>query len=112
MSARLVGEEAFKITLPVHESAALREHIGDVLVPTLRLSDGGEDLVRNLALSVDGSALVIRVQTESAPPGTYTVDLAELANFVALVHGARARVEEARREADDDPPPPERVRLN
>jgi hypothetical protein len=112
MTAPLIGEEAFKITLPVHESSALREHIGDVLVPTLRLSDGGEDLLRNLALSVDGSALVIRVQSESAPAGTYTVDLAELADFVALVHGARSRGEEARRESNEVPPPPDRARLN
>jgi hypothetical protein len=112
MSTRLVGEEAFKISLPVHESDALREHIGDVLVPTLRLSDGGEDLVRNLALSVDGSALVIRVQTESAPSGTYAVDLTELADFVALVHMARARSKEAPRETDEEPPPADRVRLN
>jgi hypothetical protein len=90
MRASVIGAEAFKISLPVHESGALRGDIGEVLVPALRLTSSGEDVVRNLALAANERALVIRVLSEGAPAGTYTIDLEELADFVAVVHAARA----------------------
>ena len=95
MDAPPIGAEAFAISLPIHESDATRRDFGDVLVPTLTLRTPAESIVRNLALAADRRALLVRVQSENAPPGTYAIDLELLADFVAHVHAAIARGEGA-----------------
>ena len=100
MTASLVGEKAFNVDLPVHESDATRRDFGTELVPVGRLRTPAEDIVRNLTLSADGRLLLIRVQSEKATQGTYAVDLEYLADFVAHVHASIGRGE-----AGDGQPP-------
>lgn len=88
----------FTLSVNVRQVVADRADFAHTLVPsrTLRGFDGAA--LRSLALSADGTRLLVGVHPLDGPRVNYAIDLEYLADFVAGVHLARRREEAAEAE--------------